>query len=362
MPPPERQNPRRQRFTSTAAASNSPARKATLWIVGLLAIFAVGTAFVPPLGEAKAKIPATSSAKELRLGYFANVTHAPALIADHQGFLESTLKTDNTRLETQIFNAGPAAIEALNSGALDAAYLGPSPALTSYLSSAGKSLKIVAGATNGGASLVVSKQIRSVEDLQGTELATPQFGGTQDVALRHYLLDQGLGEQVTVTPSSNGTVPQLFARQAIDGAWLPEPHASLLVKEHGAHRLINESSLWPQGKFPTTVLVVSQDFLAEHPQSVAKLVAANAQSIHWLNSASSAERLAAVQAALTKINGSSLSDEVINSALSQVSFDEIPLEATFKTLVEHQSAVGIGEPGEVTNIVNHQWIGQRPWE
>ncbi|MFC4714803.1 ABC transporter substrate-binding protein [Glutamicibacter bergerei] len=107
-----------------------------------MAIFAVGTAFVPPLGEAKAQVSATSAAKELRLGYFANVTHAPALIADHQGFLESALKSDNTQLETQIFNAGPAAIEALNSGALDAAYLGPSPALTSYLSSAGKSLKI----------------------------------------------------------------------------------------------------------------------------------------------------------------------------------------------------------------------------
>ncbi|HAY44656.1 MAG TPA: sulfonate ABC transporter substrate-binding protein [Micrococcaceae bacterium] len=362
MPPPDPQSSERQRFTATAAAANSRARRAVLWAVVLLATFAVGTAFVPPLGEAEAKVSATSVAKELRLGYFANVTHAPALVADHQGFLESALKTDNTQLETQIFNAGPAAIEALNSGALDAAYLGPSPALTSYLSSAGKSLKIVAGVTNGGASLVVSKEIRSIEDLRGTELATPQFGGTQDVALRHYLLDQGLAEQVTVTPSSNGTVPQLFARQAIDGAWLPEPHASLLVKEHGAHRLINESSLWPNGKFPTTVLVVSQDFLAAHPQSVAKLVAANAQSIHWLNSASAAERLHAVQAALKKINGSSLPDEVIDAALGQVSFDEIPLESTFQTLVAHQSAVGIGKPGEVANIVNGQWIGQRPWE
>lgn len=355
---PEQSAMGRQRFSSAAAARNHRARSAGLWVVGLLTTFAVGTAFVPPLGEAQTQTTVASAAKELRLGYFANVTHAPALIADHQGYLGSALKADETKLETQIFNAGPAAIEALNSGALDAAYLGPSPALNSYLSSGGKSLKIVAGVTNGGASLVVSKKVKTSEDLPGTELATPQFGGTQDVALRHYLLERGLEEQVTVTPSSNGTVPQLFARQAIDGAWLPEPHASLLVREYGAHRLVDEASLWPEGKFPTTVLVVSQNFLAEHPQSVAKLVAANAQSIHWLNSATDADRLTAVQAALTKLNGTSLADNVIASALDQVSFDEVPLKSTFGTLLEHMTAVGIGESGDVAGIVDDQWIGR----
>ncbi|MGP9651698.1 ABC transporter substrate-binding protein [Glutamicibacter sp. AOP38-B1-38] len=357
MQPPEHQSSERQRFTSLVEQPNHRARFAGVVLVGVLAALALTTTVVPPPSTERSSVAGPSPAAELRLGYFANVTHAPALIADRRGILESALETDSTALETQIFNAGPAAIEALNSGALDAAYLGPAPALNSYLSSGGSSLQVVAGATNGGASLVVSEDIASVQQLAGTELATPQFGGTQDVALRNYLQERGIQDSVTVTPSSNGTVPQLFAREAIDGAWLPEPHASLLVEQYGAHRLVDEATLWPDGKFPTTVLVVNQDFLEEHPQTVKELVAANAEAIGWLNSAEPAERLAAVQEALTGINGSSLPDTVIGAALGEVGFDENPLESTFPTLMEHLESVGLGDSGDLSKIVNDQWIG-----
>ncbi|PRA12543.1 sulfonate ABC transporter substrate-binding protein [Arthrobacter sp. MYb211] len=357
MQPPEHQSSERQRFTSLVEQPNHRARFAGVVLVGVLAALALTTTVVPPPSTERSAAAGPSPAAELRLGYFANVTHAPALIADQRGILESALETDSTALETQIFNAGPAAIEALNSGALDAAYLGPAPALNSYLSSGGSSLQVVAGATNGGASLVVSEDIASVEQLAGTELATPQFGGTQDVALRNYLQERGIQDSVTVTPSSNGTVPQLFAREAIDGAWLPEPHASLLVEQYGAHRLVDEATLWPDGKFPTTVLVVNQDFLEEHPQTVKELVAANAEAISWLNTAETAERLAAVQEALTGINGSSLPDTVIGAALGEVGFDENPLESTFPTLMEHLESVGLGDSGDLSKIVNDQWIG-----
>lgn len=357
MQPPDQQSSERQRFTSLVELPNHRARFAGVVLVGLLAAFALTTTVVPPLSTERSSVAAPSPAEQLRLGYFANVTHAPALIADQRGFLESALGEDSTALETQIFNAGPAAIEALNSGALDAAYLGPTPALNSYLSSGGTSLKVVAGVTSGGASLVVSADITSADQLTGTELATPQFGGTQDVALRHFLLERGIQDSVTVTPSSNGTVPQLFAREAIDGAWLPEPHASLLVEQYGARRLLDEAQLWPDGKFPTTVLVVNQDFLEEHPQTVKALVAANSEAIQWLNSAESAERLTAVQEALTELNGSSLPDKVIGAALGEVSFDEEPLESTFPTLMEHIEAVGLGDSGDLSKIVDDQWIG-----
>ncbi len=356
MQPPEQNPLPRTRLTAHAPSTNRRGRVVGGVLVGLLASAAVLTAFVPAPNKQTEATADQGPAATLRLGYFANVTHAPALIADAQGILEKTLETDGTGLQTEIFNAGPSAIEALNSGAIDAAYLGPSPALNSYLSSGGTSLRIVAGVASGGASLVTTKDITQIAQLEGSELATPQYGGTQDVALRSFLKDHDLTDKVTVTPSSNGTVPQLFARGSIDGAWLPEPHASLLVQEYGAHRLINESELWPEGKFPTTVLVASQDFIAKHPATVQELVKANAEAITWLNSADEQQKLDAVQGALSELGGGSLSDEVISSALGEVSFDQTPLSDTLDTLVNNAAGVGIGEPGSTEGLVDDSFI------
>lgn len=346
----------RTRFTPPALQNNRRGRALGLVLVSLLASSAVFTAFVPAPNKAAEHEAANGPAAILRLGYFANVTHAPALVAQSSGFLDNELKESGTGLETQIFNAGPAAIEALNSGAIDAAYLGPSPALNSFLSSKGTSLRIVSGVASGGASLVTNKDINTVGELEGTNLATPQYGGTQDVALRSFLKGNGLEEKTTVTPSSNGTVPQLFARGAIDGAWLPEPHASLLVQKYGAHRLVDESTLWENGKFPTTVLVVSQKFIAQHPQTVQDLVDANAEAISWLNNAEEKEKLSQVQKALKQASGSSLDDKVIASSLMEVEFDTEPLANTFEKLVENAASVGIGTPGDATGLVDESFI------
>jgi NitT/TauT family transport system substrate-binding protein len=61
---------------------------------------------------------ATAEAATIRLGYFPNITHAPALVGVNKGFFQTALGT--TKLETKTFNAGPAAFEALASGAIDA--------------------------------------------------------------------------------------------------------------------------------------------------------------------------------------------------------------------------------------------------
>lgn len=352
MQPPEQPAAGRTRLTAHAPRANRRGRALGAAAAGLLAVAAVLTAFVPAPAKNAGTAADQGPAATLRLGYFANATHAPALVADAKGILDKAVGADGTTVETQIFNAGPAAIEALNSGAIDAAYLGPSPALNSYLSSGGTSLRVIAGAASGGASLVVSKDITEVSQLAGTELATPQYGGTQDVALRSFLKERGLDESVTVTPSSNGTVPQLFARGSIDGAWLPEPHASLLVKQYGAHRLVNEAQLWPEGKFPTTVLVASQEFITKHPDTVRELVQANAQAINWLNTTDEQQKLHTVQQALAAHGGGTLSDEVISAALDQISFDQTPLSGTFDTLVAHAAAVGIGEPGSTQGLVD----------
>lgn len=327
--------------------------------VGVLAALAVVTALLPGPSDEQAQAADLGPAAELKVGYFANLTHAPALIAQSEGILQDAVQEDGTKVQSQVFNAGPAAVEALNSGAIDAAYLGPNPALNSYLSSHGESLRVVSGVAYGGASLVVNDQISSPGQLAGSNLASPQFGGTQDVALRNYLNGLELNQDATVTPSSNGTVAQLFGRGEIDGAWLPEPYASLLVEKYDGHRLVNESQLWPDGKFPTTVLAVSQDFLASHPETVQKLVDANTEAISWLNHADEKQKLEAVQSALVKANGSSFDESVIASALKQISFSEDPLPETYQTLVDHAAAVGVGSTGDAQGLVDTRFLNQQ---
>lgn len=297
--------------------------------------------------------PAASPAAELRLGYFANVTHAPALIGVNNGILAKSLGA--TKLETQVFNAGPSAIEALNAGAIDAAYLGPNPAINSFVKSSGESIRIIAGATSGGAQLVVRPGIENAEQLRGKILATPQLGGTQDVALRSWLAGQGLattpsgGGDVTINPTENASTLKLFQEGKLDGAWLPEPWASRLVLEAGAKVLVNEADLWDKGEFATTILIVSKTFLAAHPETVDALLAGNVESIDWLN-AHPQDAAAAVNAALKTAAGKELPKDVIDRSLAELSFTADPLARTFPKLLTDGVTAGVGKQADLAGI------------
>ncbi|MEP6481135.1 MAG: ABC transporter substrate-binding protein [Rhodoglobus sp.] len=296
---------------------------------------------------------AASPAKELRLGYFANLTHAPALIGLDKGLFADAL--GDTRITTQLFSAGPAAIEALSAGALDAAFIGPSPAINSYIKSKGQSLVVVAGAATGGAALVVRNGITTAADLKGTTLASPQLGNTQDVALRSWLADKGYktsttgGGDVTITPTENADTLKLFAAGKLDGAWLPEPWVSRLVVEGGAHVLVDEASLWPDGAFPTTVLVVNKSFLAAHPQAVSELVTGEVAAVTWLNDNPS-DAAAAINDKLTADTGKGLDPKVIERALGTIAFSPDPQAQTFPTLIAHAVSAGTGTDGDISGL------------
>ncbi len=289
----------------------------------------------------------------LRLGYFANLTHAAAVLGVADGTFQSSLGA--TKLETSIFNAGPAAIEALTGGAIDAAYLGPSPAINSYAKSDGDSLRIVAGATDNGAALVVRDGITSAADLKGKTIATPQLGGTQDVALRKWLLDNGLtvqttgGDDVNVASQDNSQTLDLFKSGQVDGGWLPEPWASRLVVEAGAHVLVDETSLWPDGKFPTTILVVSRTFLEQYPGTVAKLLSGQLTELDAIDS-NPADAQTRLNKALGDISGKPLADGVIAAAFAQIHTGFDPLAGHFGQL--SQNGVTAGTLTELPKLDN----------
>ncbi|WP_226775698.1 ABC transporter substrate-binding protein, partial [Arthrobacter sp. ES1] len=299
-------------------------------------------------------------AAELRLGYFGNITHAPALVGVNKGFIAKNL--GGTKLSTQAFNAGPAAIEALNAGALDATYIGPNPAINSYVKSKGESISIIAGAASGGAQLVVKPEITSAADLAGKKLATPQLGGTQDVALRAWLGTQGYrtntdgSGDVAINPTENAQTFKLFQDGKLDGAWLPEPWASRLVLQAGAKVLVDEKELWDgalsgkPGEFPTTVLIVNKKFAAEHPGTVTALLKGHVESVDWLNAAPAAEKAAVLNAALKDSAGAALPADVIDRSLTNIVFTVDPLAGTYKKLLQDGVAAGTTTQADISGI------------
>lgn len=303
----------------------------------------------------------TSPADVLRLGYFGNVTHAPALVGVEKGIFAKDLGV--TSLETQVFTAGPATVEALNAGAIDAAYLGPNPALNSFVQSGGESVRIIAGAASGGAQFVVSPNITDIAQLRGKTIATAQLGGTQDVALRKWLGDHGLhtdtsgGGDVFITPTASAQTLRLFQDGKIDGAWVAEPWASRMVLEAKAKVLVNEADLWDNGKFSTTVLVVNKAFLKAHPQTVQALLAGHLGSLAWLEKHPS-ESAAVINDALRVAIGQPLDTNVIVRALSELNFTADPLAGTFPTLLEHGVGVGVSKPGDLNGLFELNLLNQ----
>jgi NitT/TauT family transport system substrate-binding protein len=292
-------------------------------------------------------------AKTIRLGYFPNITHAPALVGVNKGFFQQAL--GSTKLEAKTFNAGPAAIEALFSGAIDATYIGPNPAINGWAQSKGTGLKIIAGSTSGGAGLVVKPGINGPADLKGKKIATPQLGNTQDVALRSWLKQNGLnadqqgGGDVSVLPQDNATSLQAFAQGAIDGAWIPEPNLSRMVLESNGKLLVNEKDLWPNGQFVTTHLIVTQDFLKKYPATVKKLLQGHIESVKYIQT-NNADAQKAANAQLAALSGKPLKDNILAAAFKNLTFTNDPIASSLYASAQHAQDVGLLKPVDLKGI------------
>jgi NitT/TauT family transport system substrate-binding protein len=323
--------------TSSSTTAASAAASAAISSGEALAGTSAGSA------AASAAAGASTAADTLKLGYFPNVTHASAVLGVADGTFQEALGT--TKLETSTFNAGPAAIEALLSGAIDASFLGPNPAINAFVKSNGDALRIVAGATNNGAALVVKPEINSAADLKGKTLATPQLGGTQDVALRKWLLDNGLkvqttgGADVDIVNQENAQTLDLFKSGEIDGAWLPEPWASRLVLEAGGKTLVDEKTLWPDGEFQTTILITSRQFLEDHPDTVEALIKGEVTETEAIE-ADPTKAQTDLNAAIGELTGKPLADTTIQAAFGNIQPTWDPLAGTLNTIAENGVEAG----------------------
>jgi NitT/TauT family transport system substrate-binding protein len=297
----------------------------------------------------------SSRSRTLRIGYFPNLNHAQAVIGLQQdGDFQKTLNANSSdinkgvRIESYVFNAGPSAIEALFGGQIDVAYVGPNPAINGYLASSGQGLKIISGAASGGASFVVRNDsgINSVNDLGGKKFASPQLGNTQDVALRKYLVDMGYntadnGGNVTIVPVTPADILTLMLKKDIDGAWVPEPWATRLVKEANGRIFVDERELWPpDGKFVTANIIARTDYLNENPDIIERLLQAHINKTIWINENKEQQAITAFNGALKKITGKTIPDDEIRDALTRLEFTYDPIKESLLKMADNAYELG----------------------
>ncbi len=272
----------------------------------------------------------------VRVGHFPNITHSQALIGKANGWFERALASE-ARVEWKTFNAGPSAIEALFAGAIDLTYIGPNPAITGYVRSQGEALRVVAGATSGGAALVVRADagIQRPEDFRGKKIASPQLGNTQDVALRAWLHGHKLrlrekGGDVQVIPIANPDQLTLFLKREIDAAWAPEPWASRLIREANGRLFFDERELWPKGEFVTAHLIVSTKFLKQHRPLVKKWMQAHVELTEWINK-NLPEAKRTLNQQIKKETGKALPQAVLDDSFSRLHVTYDPIRSSLFT-------------------------------
>jgi NitT/TauT family transport system substrate-binding protein len=270
------------------------------------------------------------------MGYFANINHGQALVGLFNGDYQRALG-NSVQIQLSLFTAGPTEMTALLAGKLDMAYVGPSPAVNAFIQSNGTGVKIVAGASDGGALFVVTDASGIVTAAAGSvtsQLAHktflgPQLGNTQDIALRAYLLENHLtpGVNVTVQDTSNANIVTELVGNKADGAWVPQPYASLILSQAKAHIFLDERSLWPGGDFSTAELVVATPFLDAHADVVERVVMAHVQETIWINS-HLAQAAALMNATIVKQTGLGIPPAVLNGSLATLSFTYDPLASS----------------------------------
>jgi NitT/TauT family transport system substrate-binding protein len=289
----------------------------------------------------------------VRLGFFPNITHAQALVGNMDGSFAGAL--GDVKVQALKFNAGPAAMEALSSGSLDVCYAGTGPAINTYIK-ADRQLRVIAGAVNGGA-LLVAKTARSPQGLKGKTVASPQFGNSQDIALRHWLKAQGLTiadnskGDVTVAPLASADILSLFLSGKLEAAWVPEPWGAKLIAEAGAHVLVDERDLWPNRTFPTTLLVTTQRFLEARPAQVRAILRAHVDLSRQWRDAPTAFAVK-VNEAFGRLIGKKLPAQVLQDAFSRIEPAVRPLPEALALAAQHAHEVGFLPSADIAGMVD----------
>jgi NitT/TauT family transport system substrate-binding protein len=280
----------------------------------------------------------------LRVGHFPNITHAQGMIAHGmsrkgKGWFEERLG-GAVEIQWFTYNAGPSAMEGMFARSIDLTYVGPGPALNAYSKSKGNEVRLISGAANGGAALVVQpdQPLTAPADFRGKKIATPQLGNTQDISARAWLVNGGLritqlGGDAQVLPTANPDQLSLFQQKKVDAVWTVEPWVSRLERESGGKVLIEEPEV------ATTVLVARAQFLAEQRELVRKFMEAHVELTKWINE-NSAEAQKLFREEMLAETKNDMAPELIAQAWKRIVFTaEVP-RAAVQSFVENSVKSG----------------------
>ena len=289
---------------------------------------------------------ATSASAEtvLRVGHFPNITHAQGLVAHNlsrqgKGWFEERLGP-GTKVEWFVYNAGPSAMEAIFAQSIDLTYVGPGPALNAYTKSNGEEVRLIAGAANGGAALVVQpdQNLKTAADFRGKKIATPQLGNTQDISCRAWLIAGGLkitqlGGDAQVLPTQNPDQLQLFQQKKVDAVWTVEPWVARLERESGGKILVDEKDV------ATTVLVSSAKFLREQRELAKKFAEAHAALTDWMTkNPDEAQKL--IKAELLAETRSDMASDLIAQSWNRITLTPDVPRASIESFMQNSLKTG----------------------
>jgi NitT/TauT family transport system substrate-binding protein len=318
--------------------TGAPALVGTAVVGGALLVAGCSSSSSSAAGGTSTATAAAAAPVTVRLGYLANITHAPALLAVKNGYFTKELGSAGT-VKTSVFTSGTQETTAILAGQLDAAYVGPNPAINAWQKSNGTAIKIVSGVATGGASIVVKPAVSSATQLKGLSLASPSLGNTQDVAVRYWLKQQGLttsatgGGDVSIKPTSPNSAAVLeFKSGQIAGASEPSPYDVEMVQD-GGKVLLSEPGV-------TTVLMVTQSFLNAHPAVVADLLKANVDALNYIKS-NPAQAQADANDELAAYTGKPLSSKVIGPAFKEITFTDNPDATSLTQDAQQATSVGL---------------------
>jgi NitT/TauT family transport system substrate-binding protein len=280
----------------------------------------------------------------LRVGHFPNITHAQGLVAHNlsrqgKGWFEERLGP-GTKIEWFVYNAGPSAMEAIFAQSIDLTYVGPGPALNAYTKSNGAEVRLIAGAANGGAALVVQpdQNLKAPADFRGKKIATPQLGNTQDISCRAWLIAGGLkitqlGGDAQVLPTQNPDQLQLFQQKKVDAVWTVEPWVSRLERESAGKILVDEKEV------ATTVLVSSAKFLREQRELARKFAEAHAELTDWMTkNPDEAQKL--IKAELLAETRSDMAADLIAQSWKRIAFTAETPRASIESFMQNSLKTG----------------------
>ena len=288
---------------------------------------------------------------KIRVAFFPSIGHIIPIVGLEEKIFEKGIGEEK-QIETKLFDSGPQVIESIFSGSIDVAYVGPGPIINGFLKSDGKDIKILSGAASGGASFIIQPNsgLESLENFDGKRIASPQISNSQDVSLRYYLESHGLksvekGGTVFVLNISNPDIYTLFAKGDIDGAWVPEPWATILVQELDGIRLFNEEKLWPNEEFASVLLVVSTKYLVNNPETVQKWVESHEKTVTWINSNPNKSK-SLFSNFLMDYMGKSLPTKIIDESFSNITITSDPIKNSVIIFAERADSLGyLGRDG-----------------